>query len=90
MTFLDRYGMVQKSRPILDTLGRSLGPPIGLYLSTLQLMLPILDTLGRSLGPPIGLYLSTLQLILPTTILDEYTGGTRPRMDPGPGDGWLP
>jgi hypothetical protein len=65
MTFLDRNGMVQKSRPILDTL-------------------------GRSMGPPVGLYLSTLQLVVPTTILDAYTGGTRPRMDPGPGDGWLP
>jgi hypothetical protein len=65
MTFLDRYGMVQKCRPILDTL-------------------------GRSSGPPVGLYLSTQQLIVPTTILHEYTGGTRPRMDQGPGDGWLP
>jgi hypothetical protein len=64
MTFLDRYGMVQKCKTILDTL-------------------------GRSLDPPVGLYLSTQQLIVPTTILDEYTGGTKPRMDPGPGDGWL-
>jgi hypothetical protein len=52
LTIIDGYSMVQKCRLFMDTLGTSLVPAVGSYLSTQQLIVPTIKLAEDTGGKP--------------------------------------